>query len=128
MGKLNVSWRQSDFWPWAVAAFPREFRLAGHILENRGDPGDLSFTGYSVGANFSVARDGPPPVSMLFFRSKDSARALAHKSPLFSVCWEVLSDKPEGKRWLCFPDPPEKGWVDEAETKDPDLFSKYFRV
>ena len=124
VGNMNVSFRQLNFWPWAVIAFEREYRLAGHICASRHNPQDVLFTGYSVRAGYSVARSGPPPVSMLFFRSKSVVSTLASRGPLFSACWSVLADKPEDRNWLCVPDPLPESWVAEAEKGDAALFAR----
>ncbi len=124
IGNLNVSFRQSNFWPWAIIAFEREYRLAGHVCVSRHNPEDISFTGYSVRAGYSVAKSGPPPVSMLLFRTKSVASALASHSPLFSACWSVLADKAQNRNWLCVPDPLPEKWVIEAEQGDAALFAR----
>jgi hypothetical protein len=124
IGNLNVSFRQSNFWPWGVVAFEREYRLAGHVCASRHNPRDVLFTGYSVRTDYSVARTGPPPVSMLFFHSKLVVSTLASQSPLFSACWSILADKPQNRNWLCVPDPLPESWVTEAEKVDAALFSR----
>ena len=123
---LNKSFRERQFWPWAIIAFTREYRLAGHVSATRQSQQDVMFSGYSVGDGYTVKRDGPPPVSMLFFRSKSVASALASRGPLFSACWSILADKSQNKNWLCVPDPLPTNWVVEAEKGDDVLFSMIY--
>jgi hypothetical protein len=100
---LNKSFRKINFWPWAIITFAHEYRLAGHVSATRHSRKDVVFSGYSVQDGYSVVRDGPPPMSMLFFHSKSVVSTLASRSPLFSACWSVLADKPKNKNWLCVP-------------------------
>lgn len=126
---LSVSFRHSKIWPWAIVAFEREYQLAGHISELRRRPQDVAFSSYSVQPDSSEAVSGPPPVSMLCFRSKAIAAALASQSPLFpsalfAACWSVLADKEEDRHWLCVPDRLPEGWVAEAEREDAALYAR----
>ena len=68
---LNITFRELDFWPWAIIALDREYELAGHVCACRRSPEDVKFTGYSVGAPNSNEDVDPMPVSMLFFHSKE---------------------------------------------------------
>ena len=97
--KLNMTFRELNFWPWAIIALQREYELAGHVCACRRGREDVKFTAYSVGAQDAQ----PMPVSMLFFRSKEVMSTLATRSPLFLSCWSALSDKPQDSNWEAVP-------------------------
>ncbi len=120
---LNESFRKANLWPWAIVAFEREYRLGGHVSATRFSRWDVAFSSYSILKDYSVKRNGAPPMSLLFFRNKNVASMLAPKSPLFSSCWSVLADKPRDKKWLCIPDPLPESWVEKTEKGDNVLFS-----
>ena len=120
---LNDGFRRRGFWPWAIVLMDREYRLAGHVFITRDRLSDVIFSGYSIRSGYLVEKNGPPSMSMLFFRNKAVASALAQKSPLFSVCWSVLQDKSESKHWLCQTGPLPQPWVQETEKGDDVLFS-----
>ena len=124
MWGLNNSFQQSNFWPWAIILLDREYRLAGHVCASRNSLEDVLFTAYSVRHGYSITATGPPPVSMLFFRSKGVASALASQSPLFSACWSMLADKPQNRNWLCILDTLAGSWVGEMEKEDDALFAR----
>lgn len=125
--KLNVSFRRGNFWPWAIACFDREFRLAGHIASVRSAPTEVTLSAYSLPSEHSVARDGVPPVSILLFSSKAAASRLSTQSPLFEVCWRTLSSLSPSRKWICTVDSPDEKWVAEAEVGDDQLFMELYR-
>lgn len=123
---INTNFRGANYWPWAMIVLEREFQLAGHVSMIRKNMLDVLLSGYSIHPGYSVALNGAPPMSMLFFRNKSVASSLASKSPLFSACWSVVADKPENKNWLCSPDPLPEEWVREAAKGDAVLFSMIY--
>ena len=132
--RLNTTFRQLNFLPWAMIFFERQYELAGHVCASRSSPEDVRFSAYSLypdrerGSDTSPLDDvlehvdPVPPVSMLFFRSKEVVSELATRSPLFLSCWSALADKPSSRAWLCVPDPPPEDWVKKAEAEDAALF------
>lgn len=125
VGNLQISFRQSpEGFPWAIIAFPQEFRLAGHLLSLRAGGKDFSFSGYSVRSKHSL-QDSAPPVSMIFVYGKKSLEKLAKESPLLHPAWKALKEMPEDENWFCISDLPSSSWLANAEGNDDDLFTQY---
>ena len=43
IGNLNITCRESNFWPWAIVFFETKYRLSGHIYATRRDPNGVRF-------------------------------------------------------------------------------------
>lgn len=119
MMTLSNACERSDFWPWAVVAFPEEYRLAGHVLAARPSREAVTYTNYTYDG-------GPPPetVSVLLLRSRAVLEDLAAGYDLFRFCAEMLRGRPSAQRWLCLSDPLPADWLAEAERRDPALFAE----
>ena len=121
-GKLDISFRQIDMWPWAIVLFDDEFKLGGHLVSIRQSKDDFTFSAYSLDSSYSAATDGPPPVSALFINRKDVLEELSAKTELVKLAWDQLSDRPEHQHWVCISESPEKEWVEKVSQSDDQLF------
>lgn len=128
VGNLQTSFRHSKLGiPWAIIAFPEEYRLAGHLCSLRVGGDDFSFTAYSVRSGYSVSESGPPPVSMVFVSRKAVLERCAHESQLFQAAWQALEKMPETRNWFCISDPPPAQWVADTEIGDDELYLSLMR-
>jgi hypothetical protein len=108
-------------YPWALIAFEKEYRLAGHFCRIRGDRTKLNFTAFSIMDSVPPA-DFVPPLSCIFVAEKQALAEAAQRSALLSSAWDLLRDRAEERHWLCIPDPPPEEWVRQNEQGDDDLF------
>jgi hypothetical protein len=113
--------------PWAIIAFRKEYRLAGHFCQIRGDSSKLLFTHYS-GFNSDPPENFVPPLSCILVAEKQALEKAASKSPLLSSAWQLLKDKAEEQHWLCIPDSPSEDWVRQNELGDDDLFRRLIDI
>jgi hypothetical protein len=124
-GNLDVSSRREGIWPWAIALFNEEFRLAGHVVSIRQNRDDFSFTAYSIKpGSHSVAEQGVPSVSVLLVNKKTSLERAAPQSKFFSAAWEQLADQSEDQHWICIADSPSEEWLRQTSQNDDQLFMK----
>lgn len=125
--QLDRDFRDRGFWPWAMIAFPSEYRLAGHLFSIRQKPQDFSFSAYSLKDGMhSVEEEGPPPVSIVFFRDKTALKKAAARSELFSDAWKLLKDKEHEQKWFVVSEPPKKEWLSVTSEEDDELFMSLF--
>jgi hypothetical protein len=124
-GNLDVSFRREGRWPWAIALFNEEFRLAGHVVSIRRNRGDFSFTAYSIKpGGHSGAEQGVPSVSVLLVSKKETLEHAATQSKCFSAAWEQLADQSENQHWVCIADSPSEEWLRQTSQNDDQLFMK----
>lgn len=130
VSNLQVSFRKSKAGiPWAIVAFPEEYRLAGHLVSIRVSSEDFSFSAYSLRSGYSISEAAPPPVvSMVFIYRKAALEQAALESPLLQPAWDALRNMPETRNWLCISDPPSAYWLTREQMEDDSLFRKLMNV
>ncbi len=123
---LDAVLRKQGVWPWAIALYEKEFRLAGHVVSLRDQRADFSFTAYSLRNKqpYSIEERGVPPVSVLLLNSKTVIEKAAKRSVLFEQAWHLLKDKDEDDHWVCMPSSPLDDWVEKTGQGDDALFLK----
>ncbi len=124
---LSITCRQQKVWPWAIALYPREYRLAGHVVSIRQQKEDFSFGSYSLGKGQFLINDGVPPFSFLLVNRKAALADAAKKSMLFEQAWKLLKDKDENLHWICLPSSPPAKWIDKISEGDDKLFLQAVR-
>ena len=87
---------QRGFWPWATVLMDQEYEIMDRIRAAREEPDDLLASMYRSPDEQGVAEGVDPKISILFFRSRRIAEALADKDVLLAECWDALSCLPEG--------------------------------
>lgn len=119
--RFNVSLSNGLAMPWAIIAFGREYRLAGHFSQIRGAPAEMRFSFYS-----DLPTDRPldyvPPLGIIMVANKAALQAASARSVLLEPAWDTLVDKAPNMHWLCLPEPPSDDWVREHESGDDVLF------
>lgn len=122
--------RTADFkqqYPWVILAFPKEYRLAGHIYSRRSNPEDPKFSSYTILRDYgSDPMKKPPDCSLLVFFDRIAAEDIKNASYFFQLSWELIKDKPEGRSWLVFAPPLDEDWVRETEKVDANLFYTHY--
>ncbi|MBA3655963.1 MAG: hypothetical protein H0W69_01265 [Gemmatimonadaceae bacterium] len=109
--------------PAAIVVFPRDYQLAGHFLQLRGDRVDVkcSFCSYRPG-------DLPrayPPVSIIYIPDWEIFADLASKSPLLAGAWDSVAGADKRQSWIILADPLSEPWASNAETTDDALFRTF---
>lgn len=121
--RIDVSQREKGVWPWAIALYEKEFRLAGHVVSIRQHRGDFSFSAYSMKpVSFSIEQHDVPLFSILWINNKTALDLAAKRSPLFDQAWHLLKDKDEACHWVCMPSSPSEDWVTLTSKGDDELF------
>lgn len=103
--------------PWATACLDSEYAIAGHVALARGPNSGIGIAPYTQPPN-PLPKDYVPAVGVITFLTKQSLRAVASKSPLFSQLWKGLKECSPDGNWLLIYDPLEGSWVDDALDKD----------
>jgi len=124
---LNNTFRKINFWPWVIIAFKEEYKIAGHLLSIRESREDFIFGAYSLRKEYSIKKNGSPPVSIISVKSKSLVKCLSKKSELFECFWKDLNDKSEDLPWILFPDPIPLEWSENHDCKDDELFFQLYR-
>lgn len=127
INRLEVNYRYKHPIPWAMIAYPKEYRLGGHLCSIRSSKKAVAFSGYSVKPGHIVDQDGVPSLSFIEFRNKRELKNLASLSQLLYIPWKLLSDKDEESHWICFADLLPEDWVAMTEKGDDDLFMKLYK-
>lgn len=125
LGRIEMSCRyQFNRIPWAIVFFPEQYPLSGHLLSIRSGE-DVRFSAYSVVElnSYDPNVQGAPPLSILWFFSKESLLKTAEKqSPLISGIFDVLHDADEDGCWTMIANPLDQDWVREIAKTNSDLF------
>lgn len=123
---LDESNRRQGIWPWAIALYEKEFRLAGHVASLRQHRDDFSFNAYSMHNRLPIGEYieeyGVPPFSFFLINNKAALTVAAKMSPLFEQAWRLLKDKEEGAHWVCIASSPPDEWVAKTGAGDDELF------
>ncbi len=127
INRLEVNYRYRYPIPWAMIAYPKEYRLGGHLCSIRSRKEAVTFSGYSVKPGHKVDQDGVPPLSFIEFHNKRELKNLASLSQLLIIPWKLLSDKDEEGNWICFANPLPEDWVAMTEKGDDELFMKIYK-
>ena len=118
--RITVDWRADKNSFWAIVAWDREYPVAGHVAARRGSRHNLAM--YSYAWMHARAPVLPQPLGALQVRRKAILERAATGSSLLEPVWEALKDAPEGRRWLCLPDPPPAAWVEAEAAGDTDRY------
>ena len=106
---------------WAMSMLDRDYSLAGHICDIKGDTTDLCFG--PCRPPVPSARQGEyVHVGMIIAFSKSSLEQKANRSPLFAAVWKSLADKSPDEHWLSFVGPLDSEWTRSAEYGDAELY------
>ena len=108
---LSISFRNANWWPWAMVFLDSEYLIAEHIMEARDESRDILFTAYSVGPGTSLPVGSVPPVSILLFKNRAALEQVKDFSHLFGKCWEILNDRSTEKTWVATLDPLPDEWT-----------------
>jgi len=119
---LDDRFSKDGWWPWALVAFPEEYRLAGHLVSIRDDRDEFGISAFSLRIGHNVAEDGVPPVSLVWFRSKDALAKASRRSRLFDCAWDVLKDRSEERHWFVVSDAPDREWLPTTSRGDDERF------
>jgi len=109
---------------WASVCLDKPYRIFGHIAESRPDRLCLAMADFSYELAQPLSDTNRPLAGFIHFMSKDVAKVMAGKSPLFDAAWNLLKDLDEKKQWLCFCDPLPDDWVTEMEKKDDETLTR----
>lgn len=109
--------------PWAIIAFKKEYKLAGHLTSVRSDRESIRFTGYSLGGG-DPDEGVIPPVSMVVVFNKEALEKTAAKSEFLIGAWEELKNNDERRSWLLLADEPPENWLAEAQADDGELYRR----
>ena len=127
---LDEAIRRQGIWPWAIALYEKEFRLAGHVVSLRQHRCDFSFSSHSMhnhdvlSLGEHIEENGVPPFSILLINNKKALADAAKKSPLFEQAWLLLKDKEDNAHWVCIASSPPDEWVVKTGAGDDELFLK----
>ena len=130
LNTLSRSFQKDGSVPWALIFFEREFQIAGHVLSVREIKSEISFSALSIvgPGKYSIEEQGVPPVGFLMIENKSALEKAARESELFRMGWELLTDKSEGRKWICIAESPSNQWVDENSEGDDELFLELFKT
>lgn len=106
--------------PCAIILLPRDYLLAGHFIQIRGERSDVKFSYASYSSQSSPS--AYPPLSLIYLPDWDIGARLALQSPLVGGAWELLSTADRERHWLCVADPLPDEWVTEHEAIDREIF------
>jgi len=116
-----------DQYPWAIMAFPKEYKLAGHIYSRRIDPEDPQFSSYTlIREGGGRPMDKPPSCSIMVFYNKSAASNMKERGHLFQTCWSCVRGLPEDRSWLILAPALDQNWVSKTEEGDAALFYAHY--
>lgn len=122
MHGLNICFQRSNFWPWAMVAFPREVPLAGFIAAFRESREEVVFTPYQIAIDHNPQRDGPPLVGVVSFRTPEALLKLGEPDIYFQPAYRALEQNKDGGNWLYINDPIDSHELERAKHDDRRLY------
>jgi hypothetical protein len=110
MNTIESNLHQNHYsWPWAIVAFPNEYKLGAFFRALRGDATSPIFASYSGDS----ARAG-----CILFYSLDSLKNMSYSYQPLAAVHDLLEESSTTDHWFCFTDPAESNWLLGKEQKE----------